>query len=116
MGVSGAGYAFGDREFWGPEGLGCSLCHEYPAIVWNAKLALCESCLMRCFQGWDFDRVVGWLGRQVETRIRRDERVAALKAHQHGDDSKIEEYKRSYGVDITPGSLVLRWGRPVVTA
>lgn len=93
-------HAWRDPEFWGPRGRGCARCHERPPVVWGLPCgALCFPCLAACFPGWDEERLIQWLGGQQATRIRQEERRAALAAYrEHGYLAPARAYKAQYGV------------------
>lgn len=100
--IADVAHAWTDPEFWGPPGLGCARCHERPPIVWGLPFvtgALCLDCLSRCFNGWDFDRLVGWLVRQKEGYIRKCARAAAWAAYNNGHPELMYKYREKYGLD-----------------
>lgn len=87
----------GDPEFWPPEGLGCSLCHVGAPIIWGLAFgALCDRCLERCLPGWDFERIVPWLGAQKTALLRKAERAEVFKSNSPVDAALA--YERKYGV------------------
>ena len=95
-----AAHAWNDPEFWGPKGRGCSWCHCCVPIVRGLPFGgnLCHHCIERAFQGWDFDRVVTWLGAQRTAYIRQEKRRAAIEAWRRGKDELIIAYREEYGV------------------
>ena len=69
---------WGDPEFWGPVNPwkpGCWECIVHPPVMMLDHQRLCLVCLGRRFRGgWDLDRVLDWVERQV-VRPRRERRA-----------------------------------------
>ena len=89
-----------DPEFWGPKGLGCSRCHDYPPLIRLPFGGLCERCLLQTFVGFTIDRLIEWLGRQRGVYVRQGKRRSAIDAWKRGDDRLRTEYQQEYGVDV----------------
>jgi hypothetical protein len=82
-------------------GMGCAWCHvEAPIITGLAFGALGESCLLRAFSPWTWERLEGWLVRQRVAEARNIERARAYQAWRNGDPSLVEAYKEKYNVDL----------------
>ncbi|KKK79103.1 hypothetical protein LCGC14_2836890 [marine sediment metagenome] len=101
MAIAEVAYAWTDPEFYGLEGLGCSRCHDRPPIVWGLGFggALCVGCLLRCFGGWDFDRLSLWLVRQKQVYLRQCERAEAVRMSRRGFPYLWDNYLEKYGLE-----------------
>lgn len=96
--------AWRDPEFWGAKGLGCARCHENAPDV-NIPPPLCLDCLLRCFHGWDVNRLITWLGIQRANYVRQQERVEVRRRYREGEGGSLRlamEYRKKYAIWLLP--------------